>query len=301
MALREQFMVKSASGVSELKLTAGVGESILVKGIYVGDVADKAVVYIEKTTVGYFRVGGSRGNHLSHRTSDDPDRVNILDWLREKGVFNGYPLGEGQSLTVKIEGGATTDIDIVYELYDAGDISPDQPNGTNANEYLYINYGQPSAAPTAAGDVLINNSIIPVEFPQFPFGAVVPANTEMDLIAIAGTPAGRTSGTGANKAKTTYVKLVRERVVLFDEDRQGIPFFGEPPTSDGVAYGGKRSLIGDMTPVDRREPFMFPNPITFTPGEELNVYITTAVDAGSQNLTQLDLEIAFIFRVRRAG
>lgn len=301
MALREPYMRKTGIGVSELTLRADIGESILIKKIYATGANDWLVCYIDKTTVGYFRINPSRGNHLEWQFNNLEKETNILAKLADMGIFQGYPLASGQTFIMKTVGGSTVEMGIEYEVYDEGDISREQQNGTEANEYIFINYGEPSAAPTAAGDVLLDKSLNPAEFPAFPFGASVPARTEIDLIGILGTPVQRVTGTGANQARTLFVKLIRERVVLFDEDKNGIPFIGAENTSDGVYYGGLVSDIGDSTPIDNRDPLIFPEALTFTPGEELNVYITTEVQAGTMNLTTEDLQLGFILRVRRAG
>ena len=302
MALKERNMVRTFTGSGDYELQAKTGESLLIKGIYVSGSANNfASLYIDKTTVGYFRVAGNRGNHLFFPLQDEQRDQNLLDFMRVRGIFAGYPVGEGQTFIIKNVGGANARCTVVYDKYDAGDITPSQENGTEADSYVFVNYGQPSTAPSAAGDVLLNTSLNPAEFPAFPFGADVPARTEIDLLGIVASDVGRTSGTGANKANSTYLKFIRERVVLFDDNKDGIPLTGSAPASDGVNYGVGQSLIGYYSDVDQRKPYIFEEPLTFTAGEELNAYITTAVSAGSMNLTTEDLEIGLILRIRRAA
>jgi len=301
MALREQFMVRTFENVNQAEIRADVGKSLLIKEIYVFPVVnDYLLVYIDKTTVGYFRIGG-KGSHLAIFANDDLKPRNLLTRLYDLGIFKGYPIGEGQTLLLKTQNGNNVNITVVYEEYDAGDITPDKENGTEANEYFFINYGRPSNIPSGGGDVLIDTSIVPAEFPAFPFGADVPAKTEIDLIGIAFLPVGRVAGGGANKAVTKYIKLIKERVVLFDDDKNGITAFGTLPASDGVKYGQKLRIVGDSSNFDKQLPLIFKEPIKFTSGEELNVYITTEVIAGNNPLTPSDLEIAFLLKVRRVG
>lgn len=302
MALKAVNQVKHFSGSSDYELQTKSGESIRVKGIYIANATnDFATVKIDKTTVGYFRVGGARGNHLHYPLQDEQRDKNLLDLLRDREIFTDYPLAEGQKIILTGFQGANTEATIVYDVYDAGDVTPDNPNGTEANEYIFVNYGRPSSAPTGAGDVLIDSSVNPVEFPQFPFGKLVPAGYEIDLIGILASDVGKTTGTGANKANTTYVKFVRGRTVLWDDDRNGIKLKGVSPASDGTNIGTGYSQIGYYSDMDQRHPYFFPQVLTFAQGEELNIYITTEVTAGSQNLTAEDLEIALIMKVRRGG
>ena len=302
MALKAANQVKHFSGSADYELQTKSGESIRVKAIYIANaVNDFATIKIDKTTVGYFRVGGSRGNHLHYPLQDEQRDKNLLDLLREREIFTDYPLAEGQKLIITGAQGANTECTIVYDVYDAGDVNRDNPNGTDSNEYIFINYGRPASAPTTSGDILIDTSINPVEFPSFPYGKVVPAGYEIDIIGILASDVGRTSGTGANQCVTTYVKFVRGRTVLWDDDRNGLKLKGLAPSSDGVQIGVGYSQIGYYSDVDQRHPYFFPEPLTFQQGEELNIYITTDILAGTQNLTAEDLEIALIMKVRRSA
>ena len=302
MALKERNMIRTFTGTGDYELQAKTGESLRIKAIYVDNPASDFVsLYIDKTTVGYFRVGGSRGNHLFYPLPDNRRNMNLLDFLREREIFTGYPIAEGQTFIIKGIGGANTKVSVVYDKFDAGDITPSEENGTEADSYLFVNYGQPATAPTSAGDVLLDKSLNPAEFPAFPFGTDVPARTEIDLIGILASDVGRTSGTGANKANSKFLKFIKERVVLFDDNKDGLILYGVAPTSDGVQYGQGQSIIGYFSDVDERYPYIFEEPLTFSAGEELNAYVTTEVTAGTMNLTTDDLEVALIMRVRRAG
>lgn len=302
MAVKEANMVRTFSGAGPFELKANVGESLLVKDILIeGPDLDYASIYIDKTTVGYFRVGTERGGHLGFKKEYDVGFSSLLSYLREKGIFAGYPVGEGQTMIIKLNTGSAYRCVVVYDKHDPGDITPTNENGTQADTYFFVNYGQPSSDPSTAGDILIDKSIIPAEFPAFPFGADVPARMEIDILGILFSPVGRTSGGGANKAISEFMKFIKERVVLFDDERQGILCQGIAPDSDGQQFGPGLSLIGGFSIVDRREPYIFPEAMTFAPGEELNVYVTTAVVAGAMNLRAKDLEVGLIMKVRKTG
>jgi len=197
--------------------------------------------------------------------------------------------------------GSNVNVTLRMILADAGDYTPDMENGSQAEEYLYLNYGQPLSDPTNAGDVLINNSLIPVEFPQFPFGAEVPAKAEIDLLGIGATVVGRTSDTAANKSKTTFMKFIKEREVLFDKLRNGLTLIGVAPASDGYDYINGFSYIGYNSSGDKKHVYLFENTLTFGAGEELNIYITTEVEAGTINLTKEDLEVFTILKYRKVA
>jgi len=64
MALKAQNMYKTVIGNTDLSLTAGPDESFRVKDIFIANPGSNYLtVYIEKATVGYFRIGGTLGNH----------------------------------------------------------------------------------------------------------------------------------------------------------------------------------------------------------------------------------------------
>ena len=299
MALKESFMVYTVEGDEDLQITAKSGESLLIKDVYVYNPAENyATLRVEKTTVGYFRVNGTLGNHLGFYPSDSTKKT-ILGYLAEKGIFKGFPVAEGETFT--IDGVAQTGAiqTIVYEKYDAGDITSEMENGSKADSYIFINYGRPSSVDD--GDNLYDTTVCPAEFPDFPFGAVVPSGHDMILYGLLFSDIGKTSASASNKQITKYLKFIKDREVLFDEARKGITCIGSAPASDGTTIGGGQSLVGNYSDVDRREPFMFPAERVYHAGDELNVYITTDVTAGSANLSTSEVELGMIFKVTKVA
>jgi len=301
MALKYPFMVKTVKG-QDLELQAKTGESILVKDIMVSNPSsDFATVSIDKTTVGYFMVGGVLGNHLHYPNKSITKCSNLLKLLFDEGIFKGYPVAEGQTFKVTGCVGANTEITVIYEVYDAGDIKAEMENGTNADKYLYINYATTGEDISAAGDYLYDNPLNPAEFPDFPFGKDVPAKT---LITIYGIAASDVSVSGASAStdyvRTKYLKMIKERTVLFDELKNGILHEGSVPTDVSQTNIGKGySLIGNFSDVDWKKILWLPQPLKFEAGEELGIYLTTEV-AGAGALLSQDLQrIALIEVVER--
>ncbi|RKZ29248.1 hypothetical protein DRQ29_00320 [bacterium] len=299
MAVKESFMVYTVEGDEDLQLEAKSGESLLIKDIFIyNPVNDYATIRIEKTTVGYFRVGGILGNHLSFSPTDNGKKT-ILGYLRDKGIFTGFPVAEGE--TFVIDGVAQTGAiqSVVYEKHDAGDITNVMENGSKSDNYLFINYGRSSSVND--GDNIFSSSQNPAEFPEFPFGAVVPSGHNMTLYGLLFSDVGKTSDSAGNKQVTKYLKFIKDREVMFDEKRKGIPVIGSAPTSDGINVGSGQSIVGNYSDVDYREPFMFPEPRTFISGDELNVYITTDVLTGSANISVNEIELGMIFKVSKVA
>lgn len=359
MGLKQPFAVKNVLGNTDLELTAGPGESFLVKDILTHYCAESyCTITIDKATVGYFRQSSKLGAHIfrlngwqrhAHRirvdagsdygtdanypirradgtdskaclggkaaeiggdTYDIEEAMNmkgekrdetLLTYLKKLGIWTGFPVGEGE--TLKITGVAATNAKqvLVYEIHDAGDMNPDSPNGSKAKEYVFLNYGNCGASINTNGDSLFNTSQSPAAFPSFPFGAVVPANHEIEILGICGSPFAPSENDNTNYIYTRYLKLVKDREVLFDEDRNGIIFDNRQldltDRVDSVAQGF--SLIGNKSEYDAQEPLMFDPPLKFVAGDELSIYVTTVAAGTGQDIATDEHEIALIERVRR--
>lgn len=68
MAIKEPFLVKTVLGATNLTLRADPGEAFIVRDILVRDpLTNYLQVKIDKSLVGYFRVGGNLGGHQNFR------------------------------------------------------------------------------------------------------------------------------------------------------------------------------------------------------------------------------------------
>ncbi len=225
----------------------------------------------------------------------------LLGYLGEKGIFKGFPVAEGQTFTISgMENDDSVTL-IVYEIYEPGDISPEQENGSMSKEYFFLNYGTTGGSIITPGDALYDTPVSPAEFPDFPFGKVVPAKYEIDIIGICGSPRAPAENETGHYIYTKFIKMVKEREVLFDEDRNGILFMDNIIVNDSkidrTADG--YSLIGNLSAYDNNPPLMFPVPLTFLPGDELNIYLTTEGLGDYGTIEASEQEITLIENVRR--
>lgn len=303
--LRQANKVKRITASGGGDLSAAAGKSLLIKSIYC--IASSSDTYltlsVDRVTVGVYRVAGRAGNQVSPYLTDYVI-PHIMDFLTSKGINVAIPVAEGQTFNVS-RFAETGNVMIVYDEFDAGDVRSDMPNGSDANEYTFIQYMSSSETPVASQDILIDTSLSPAEFPDFPCGKNVPAGHTITMLGIAGHPF-TTGGAGPNAWGTTFVKLIREREVLFDEDRNGIPFDGQDATATADAYMCNFSLIGPCTPVllDSAvqvigDPLMFDPALVFGEGEELNIYLSGIMTtAAAWEETLVDLEV--ILNVKKA-
>lgn len=357
MALKEKYMVKQVLGNTDLELEAKSGESLLIKDILIyNPLTNYITCKIEKTTVGYFRAGGTLGSHLpfivgrsqhahdittgSTTPADQTSfadlenaggtnvgskvlgglakdttyrramnlasipsvvQKSILGLLTQLGLFKGFPVGEGETLLITgaKQSGA---IQLVkYEIHDAGDFTPESENGSASKKYLFLNYGNTGANINKTGDSLFNTAQSPAEFPDFPYDKTVPAKFIVRLLGILASDFAPKENDGTDYCYTDYLKLVKGRVTLFDEDKNGILLYSGISTALGNIdmVGEGQSLIGNYSDVDMRLPLIFPTPLEFLEGEELNVYLTTTQGSSGKNIATDEHEIALIQEVEK--
>jgi len=302
--LKQTNCIKHAPNTAGLTLQADVGESFLVKCIYVGECTTDAYLSakIDNFSVAYYRVKGKRGNELGGMRRSYTG-YNLMDKLVKRGLPFAIPIAEGQKLTIAALDGDGS-IQVVYDIYSAGDIRADMPNGTASKIFGFIQYLKESAVLTASGDMLLDTALTPAEFPDFPAGKAVPARMKIKLHGIHGSPVSDYVSTG-NGFYSTYLKLIREREVLFDEDREGIKFLGYTGASQAAYYLNAVSIIGcGGEQAMSREDVKFDDPLYFDPvlvfasGEELLVYLSW-IKEGTHTMSANNPCVGLILEVNR--
>lgn len=371
MALKQALAVKTVLGDTDLELKADPGESFLIKDIRIYNPASNyATLQINKTTVGYYRVGALLGSHLpfvpgrsrpvqtahdhvawtvdASETAGDitafvpilegngtaqagvtvghagggtdidintdeviaamganapmPAKKTLLGLMINWGLLTGYPVAVGETFMLTGVKQANAIQMVTYEVYDEEDMKAEDPNGSRSLEYVFVNYGNTGAAIAAPGSHVYNTTLNPGEFPDFPFGKVVSAKTEVDLIAILASDFAPSENDATDYQYTQYLKMIADRETLFDEDRNGLLLLGP----SGINVGGRdrigegQSVIGNYSDVDFNLPFRFPLALTYLAGDDLDIYMTTAGGGAYKNINIADHEIGLILQVRRA-
>ena len=298
-------MIKRITSSGGGDLEAKSGESLRVKRIECIPSTNDGylTISVDRVTLAYYRIKGKSGNHLSTILSAYLKR-NLMEFLTEDGINVFIPVAEGQTLNVK-RYAETGNVMIIYDRYSAGDVKASDPNGSESKLYTFIQYAKVGTAPTASGDALIDTSLTPAEFPDFPCGKVVPANHTIELLGILGSPF-NDAAAGSIGFATSFMKIIRDREVLFDPDRNGIPFDAQNAAATALTYSSNFSLIGSQTEVlvntnviANGKPLMFEPALIFNSGQELNVYLTV-VKTGAATWTANVDDQAFILRVRRS-
>lgn len=285
MAIISKRNFKTQLGNTDLELEAKTGQGLIIKNIMIDDpLTDYITVSISKTTVGYFRVGGVLGSHLSFHVgrscptpfdevSGSVNQTTLLEYLFKLGLFTGYPVASGEKFLITGAKQSTAKQCVEFEIWDAADVSSEMENGSKSNSYLYVNYGRTSATINVTTDVILSIANNPAEFPDFPYGKIVPANRNIELLGILASDVMPATWSPGNRTYTKFLKFMQDKEFLFDEDRQGLLYHssaGVPHMSlDTVAEG--QSVGGNYSDIDLKYPFLFDPPFIFSQGEELTI------------------------------
>lgn len=302
--LKRSNCIKRITASSGGDLQADSGESFLIRRIEcVPSTNDTYLtLYVDRVTVGYYRVKGKSGNHLG-TIKHAYLRQNLMDYLTSRGINVAIPVAEGQVFSVS-RYAETGNVMIVYDIYDAGDMTAIMPNGSESKEFTFVQYMNVGTALSASGDALFDTSLSPAEFPNFPAGAVVPARHTIELLGLVGCPWNDAEAGPAGFA-TQFIKLIKDREVLFDEDRNGIPFNDEDAAATAVDYKSAFSMIGpcteillDTNVIATGEPLIFEPALEFVAGEELLVYVTCLM-TGAPTWTTTVPDLAAILKATK--
>ncbi len=323
MALKEQNRVKRIAASGGGTLVADADESFLVKDIYCIPQTDHdwLDVLIQGTSVGRFAVEATSPlamNHLPYPSiqvaAAHENRLGtVIDWLRRQGslargevpipggggieafVANPwdirYPVASGETLTIS-HYAETGDVSLLYDVYEAGDVLPTLPNGTQSALRRYLHYGT-NAASAADGDCAVATSHMWTGGDEWPFdGSSVAENNTYRLLSIIGSPLGK-GASAANKGYTTHLKLIHENTVLFDEDRNGLPFLGDTSALSAASLIPYGSVVGAVTAEFPQPGYMLVPPLEFPEGHRLTTKIVIAgYDAGGPGAAELFLAYA---------
>jgi len=235
--------------------------------------------------------------HMSHTPSSF--KQTLLGYLWDKEIFKGYPVAEGETFTIELITCATAVKMVEYEIYDAGDITNEMENGSNAKTYMYINYGDTGAVLQATAETVLGESNNPTEYPDFPFGGIVPAGQKMELIGILASDVAPAANIAAVATYTDYLKFMKGREVLFDEDHNGLLYMArylDPPGAVNM-IGEGYAVGGNFTQCDLKQPHIFEPPIVFNEGEELSVSWHIVYTGAGSPITEELQEVGLILRI----
>ena len=306
MALRQAGLIFRAEAAASLVISPRAGEAFRVRRIFASNPSgtlQHVLVVNDTARVGFFRIVGLGGSHLlnprSQEVANNVRGCNMLDWMLTFQQFAGYPVVQGESLTLSLDTG-TADLYAVADSYDSSDVKSTEQNGSKSSDILYVNYGTNLAAITVAAYAKINSSRNPAEMVSFPWGApgagLVPAGKKVHIDLIGGQSMGRFVS-GGNTMGTQYLRPrmgTAPAATIMDRNDVGIPFIGTIPGAStdytsvrqGVPSCPRASDPLDDTLAD----------LDFNGNDELSVQLSTVL-AGTGQLNAADVDVWALMRV----
>jgi hypothetical protein len=226
---------------------------------------------------------------------------NLLSYLYEKGIWRGIPIGEGENLFVQVQAAYNAQSYFIVDVFDAGDKKPTDPNGSDGAEYDFVTvYSLPSGT-FASGDNWLTGVLGgPIVFEVQGNELRVPVNKEITIFGFMTRDVRKVSGTDANEQNSTYLKFVKNREVLFANDVNGIPIFGDTSqVTDGTYIGNNICISGMYDSAESFEPYLFQVPLVLGEGEKIGISLMTQVTKGVANMAYNDYMLYLICRSRR--
>ena len=239
----------------------------------------------------------SRVPHATYTPSSFKET--LLSYLWSKGIFKGFPVAEGETFTIDLITGADDVKMVEYDIYDAADITNVMENGSKSETYMYVSYGDSGGNIQAVAENVLGQSNNPAEYPDFPFGAGVPSGHKIELIGILASDVSPAANLAADCTQTDYLKFMRGRVVLFDEDHNGLLYYSPYPDAlgnmDMIAEG--YSVGGNFTQCDMKQPHIFDPMIVFNEGEVITVSWHVIIAGAGSAISQALQEVGLILRL----
>lgn len=295
MGLKEKGRVKVLTATGQT-LQADADESFLVREILAvsGSAVDWLNIFVEGTQLGRFRTYGKAGNHIPV-----PGDVagfglgcTLFRLLAGLGWPIEYRIATGETMEITWD---TNAVDswavIVYDIYDAADIKAEDMNGSRSKVRRYVHYGDNAAVAAVAEE--IDTSDMWTGGAEWPFDAEAVGEGHVYRIkGILSCPVAIGDGT-AHVAHSTYLQLMKRGTVLFDEDRQGLPFRGDAGhTAATDDYDPDGSVIGPMSEDNPNPPLIFDPALEFVEGDTLLTRVL--FDAVPTGLTAGAVEVGYL-------
>ena len=141
--LKEKGKMKTVEGSVQFTLTAPANRSYRIINIHVSTPATEyAIINVDRTVVGCFRVGGGTlGNHLPFPIQDE-ENPTLYKLLIDRGIFKPILVASGETLSITGVHQSTSVVTVVYDEFDPGDVRNTEPNGSQATQVQFINYGR---------------------------------------------------------------------------------------------------------------------------------------------------------------
>jgi hypothetical protein len=172
-----------------------------------------------------------------------------------------YPIPQGQTLTVKSDGGATANITIQFLETQPGEVTPGMINHPNGSRFVLPIVMYRNANVTAAGESPLDTQVAPTWFPNLSVAGALPPNWTITVLGMFLEGQGRNtfSGSADHQSVTSYLYVIRNGQRLFTRAATG-----------GLVLIGQASATGSANTVTSTDetldpPFQETDLVNFEP------------------------------------
>ena len=194
-----------------------------------------------------------------------------------------YPVPQGTTFAITNVGGATANIEIIYQEVAPSEVTSGMMNHPNGRTFVLPLYLYRNANVTTAGESNLDSQIGPNWFPNLAVANMLPPTWSVICrgIFLEGGGVNTFSGAANHQSNTTYLAAFKNGQRLFTRDTAaGIPLVGS-----ASAAGSANVVIGtDTTPyppfqeVNLYDWNYFSPPLQFGPGAEYQFALNIAGD-----------------------
>jgi len=292
-----------AESVKDLTLTPPAGRALMVHDIEVAtNTPGWAVIKSGLVTVGFFEIGPAVRNHLQPYWGGYGN-VSLLKNAKNKGLFNGYPVSEGDPFVVSCSESVDY-IRVIYDENDAGDIKGTEQDGKSADERFCVFYGTNKNEIDASAYTPIDKSLMPSEYKAWPFELDVPPGYSIIVYGLAFLEVEENSYPGSQNAyirsKRLRIKINREELWHPNEDGFLVLGDGAVDDSKNYAYGLGKNVIPYVGQKYTGNLFWLPDPKELVAGDEVVTEVNYEVDTDAV-LDPETIRMAYITKIKKGS
>ena len=288
MALREANKIVSAENTNKIEVVPKSGTALIVKGIYIKTNADDiAVIKNAATTMMAVKVSNDYRNMLAF-PSNGLGTVNLFDELKKKGFEISFPVPQGEKFTIETTNNVAY-ATIVYDEYDAGDITAEMPNHPDSSIRRMVICGTNANDITDVKPYRLDKFLGPVELHSWPFEeeACPYSTVRIKAIGIKGVEENNYTGGTDNKARTKYATIwLGTKQIVTEVGSKILAIGANAPTGEsGVSYDADLEMMPCVSVRSKAELVILDQDIVVARGQELRILLEIVKDTTNAKIS----------------
>ena len=276
MAIIRPLRTLMAENTDTLSFIPPAGRAAIVQDISViSSDMQLATVRSAGATELQIMVGSAKLSHCYPAPFTDKE-MNVLQYLKSKGINVDIPVPEGEKFVVNLPSHADY-ILVKYKEVTPDEIKPELPNWKGSKKHFRVLYGSNQSDITETGWVRLDKSLNAKELHNWPFEEVASPFKKLKIYAVAALETEYNAWDGASDlyARTERIRLWKGTELILAEDEKGFLCYGSGATSGSVniAYAKGKNELPWSGGNGQGNVFTFPEPLSFSKGEELGIEV----------------------------